>query len=210
MKKILWLGGVSVIISYGFLLLPTFCRIDPALAPRTEALSNIRQVGLCLFDFEIEYGRFPDSTTIPAVQAATGSTLDLGNSSSNDLFRQLLATSAKSETIFWTKAPNQPKKPNDIFGSDALVAGECVFTYITGLTSKSHPDAPILMTPVIHGTWKFDPKPFKGHAVVFFTNVSAMPLPIDKNGDVILNGMNLFDPRQPFWRGKAPDIKYPE
>ena len=34
--------------------------------------------------------------------------------------------------------------------------------------------------------------------------------PIDKNGDVILNGMNLFDPRQPFWRWKAPDLKYPE
>jgi hypothetical protein len=208
MKNILWLGGISVVISYGFLFLPTFCRGNPARVPRTEGLSNIRQVGLGLFAFEKDYGRFPDATTIPAVQAATGTTLALGTSSSNDLFRQLLATVGRSEKIFWAKTAMTPKKPNDILGVDALVAGECVFTYIAGLTSTSHPDAPILMTPVIHGTWKFDPKPFKGHAVVFFTDTSAIPLPIDKNGDVILNGMNLFDPRQPFWRGKAPDIKW--
>jgi hypothetical protein len=63
---------------------------------------------------------------------------------------------------------------------------------------------------VVPGTWKFDPKPLKGKAVVFFTDSSATALPIDKNGDVILNGMNLFDPRQPFWGGKLPDIKWPE
>jgi hypothetical protein len=65
------------------------------------------------------------------------------------------------------------------------------------------------MAPVIPGTWKFDPKPFNGRAIVIFLGPSTT-LPIEKNGDVILNGMNLFDPRQPFWRGKAPDIKYPE
>lgn len=74
------------------------------------------------------------------------------------------------------------------------------------------------MTPVVPGTWKFDPKPFNGEAIILFLNSSgaglpgnsATVLPIDKNGDVLLNGMNLFDPRQPFWRGKAPDIKWPE
>ncbi len=67
-----------------------------------------------------------------------------------------------------------------------------------------------MMIPVIRGTWKFDRKTFGGTALVLFLDGTAQRLPIDKNGDVILNGMNLFDPRQPFWRGKAPDIKYPE
>ena len=127
------------------------------------------------------------------------------------MFRQLVAhLDLKREKNFWAQTSTTPNRPNDILGPDSLVPGECAFTYIAGLTSTSHPDAPILMTPVTPGTWKFDPKPFKGKAIVFFLDNSATALPIDKNGDVILNGMNLFDPRQPFWRGKAPDIKWPE
>ncbi len=179
-------------------------------APRREAISNVRQIGLQLFAFEKNYGRFPDASTIPTVQAKTSTTLVLGNSSSNQLFRQLLATGTNDERIFWAKTSTSRYRPDNVLAEKTLVPGECSFTYIAGLTSTSHPDAPMLMTPVIPGTRKFDPKPFGGKAVVFFLDSSAYALPIDKNGDVILNGMNLFDPRQPFWNGKAPDIKYPE
>jgi hypothetical protein len=175
-----------------------------------DAVNNLRQIGLSLSAFEEEYGRFPDATTIPAVQSTTGTSLALGSSSSNDLFRQLLATVGKSEKIFWAKTPTTPRKPDDVLGKDALVPSECAFTYITGLTSASDPETPIVMAPVIPGTWKFDRETFGGKAVVLRLDSSAQRLPIDKNGDIILNGMNLFDPRQPFWRGKAPDIKYPE
>ena len=171
---------------------------------------NLRQIGILLFAFEEEYGRSPDATTIPAVRAATGTTLALGDSSSNELFRQLLATVGGSEKIFWAKTATTPKKPNDVLGADALAPGECAFTYIAGLTYTGDPETPIVMAPVIRGTWKFDREAFGGRAIVLHLNGSATALPIDKNGDVILNGMNLFDPRQPFWRGKAPDIKYPE
>jgi hypothetical protein len=218
MKWILRIGGISVAFTILYFLLPRIIYKKRSPHDLGEALSNSSQIGLSLFVFEEEYERFPDATTIPAVQAATGTKLALGDSSSNDLFRQLLATVGRSEKIFWAKTASTPKKPDDILGADALVPGECAFTYIAGLTSTSHPDAPILMTPVVPGTWKFDPKPFNGEAIILFLNSSgaglpgnsATRLPIDKNGDVILNGMNLFDPRQPFWRGKAPDIKYPE
>jgi hypothetical protein len=210
MKNILWLGAVSIaLILLSTLVLPVIFKTK---GPHyvSEPLSNLRQIGLNLLAFEEEYGRFPDASTIPAVQATTGTTLALGSSSSNQLFRQLLATVGKSEKIYWAHTPATPRKPDDILGADALAPGECAFAYIAGLTSAADPVTPILMTPMIPGTWKFDPKPFKGKAVVYFLDNSAIPLPIDKNGDVILNGMNLFDPRQPFWRGKAPDIKYPE
>lgn len=173
-------------------------------------MSNLRQIGLCLYAFDEEYGRFPDATTIPTVQAATGSTLAFGTSSSNELFRQLLATWTKSEKIFWADLSGNGRYPDGVLGPDALVPRECAFTYIAGLDSNAAGETPIVMAPVIRGTWKFDPKPFDGHAVVLFLDSSVHALPIDKNGDVIVNGMNLFDPRQPFWRGKAPDIKYPE
>ncbi len=111
---------------------------------------------------------------------------------------------------FWARTGSTPKYPDGVLGPKALVPGECSFTYVAGLSSTGDPATPVLMTPVIRGTWKFDPKPFGKKAVVLFLDSSARSLPIDKNGDVILNGMNLFDPRQPYWHGKAPDIKWPE
>jgi hypothetical protein len=190
------------------LSIPTFYKPPPA--PRTVAMSNIRQIGLTLFAFDEEYGRFPDASTIPAVEAATGTTLYLGDSSSNQLFRQLLATVGTSEQIFWAKTPATRKKPDDVLGADALAPGECAYSYVAGLTSSGDPETPVVMIPMIRGTLKFDPKPFDGKVIVLNLDSSANALTIEENGDVLLNGMNLFDPRQPFWGGKAPDIKYPE
>ena len=210
MKWILLLGALSIFILLLAGLSPLTRSGGPGHHSRPEALSNLRQIGLNLFFFEEDYGRFPDASTIPAVQSTTGTTLALGTSSSNDLFRQLLATVGKSEKIFWAQTSIPRRPPNDVLGADALVPGECAISYIAGLTSAGDPETPIAMTSVIRGTWKFDREAFGGRAIVLRLNGSATEFPIDKNGDVILNGMNLFDPRQPFWRGKAPAIKYPE
>lgn len=66
------------------------------------------------------------------------------------------------------------------------------------------------MTPLIRGKTIFDRGQFGGKAVVLFLDNSAKALPIEKDGRVLLNGMDIFDPRQPFWKGKVPDIKWPE
>ena len=60
-------------------------------ADQTEAVSNARQIGLALFEFETAYGSFPDSTTAPTVTENTGTTLTFGGSTANDYFRQLIA-----------------------------------------------------------------------------------------------------------------------
>jgi len=207
---ILLIGGISMF----FTLIAAFTQITPnrsrPAADRTEAMNNIKQVNLALIDFHNDYGSFPDASTIPAVKTATGTTLSLGSSSSNELFRQLIAVGNKSEKIFWAKTAGTPRKGNDILGADALKKGECAFTYIAGLSSYSDPSAPVAMVPVIPGTWKFDPKPFHGKAVILRIDGSAKPETIDKNGDVMIGGMSIFDPRQPYWHGKAPDIKWPE
>lgn len=207
MQGILWAGGLSLL--FLFLSSPLFLRSRKA-SDRTEAINNIKQVGLALLEFDSEYGSFPDASTIGAVKAATSTTLPLGSATSNDLFRQLIATGNKSEKIFWAKTPSTPRKPDDILGPGALKKGECAFTYVAGRSTAGDPDTPILMVPVIRGTWKFDPKPFKGKAVVLRIDGSARIETIDKHGHVMINGMNLFDPRQPYWNGKPPDIKWPE
>ena len=210
MRWILLIGSLSILYLLAIRILPVAMARANAGHYKDEAIRNLRQIGLMLFLFDDDYGRFPDATTIPTVQAATSTTLALGNSSSNELFRQLLATGTADEMIFWADLSGNGRYPDGVLGPDALVPGECAFTYIAGLDSNGAGETPVVMAPVIRGTWKFDPKPFDGKAVVLFLNSSTTAFPIDKNGDVIINGLNLFDPRQPFWRGKAPDIKYPE
>jgi hypothetical protein len=210
MKWILRVGGSCVVLLLlAFLLAPVVLKSRKA-SDRTEAVNNIKQVNLALIDFDSDYGAFPDASSIPAVKAATSTTLALGSSSSNELFRQLIAVGNKSEKIFWAKTAGTPRKGDDILGAGALKKGECAFTYIAGLSTSSDPDTPVLMVPVIPGTWKFDPKPFQGKAVILRIDGSAKAETIDKNGDVMIGGMNLFDPRQLYWHGKAPDVKWPE
>ena len=87
------------------------------------------------------------------------------------------------------------------------------FTYITGLSSKSHPDTPVLLTPVIPGTFTFDPEPLEGYAVILHINGIVNAYPIDRASKRVIfgpGGMDIFDPRQPFWSGKRPDIRWPE
>jgi hypothetical protein len=158
--------------------------------------------------------QFPDATTIEKVKAATGTQLELGSSSSNQIFRQLLANPAivKSEKPFWCKTAWSKKKPDDIFTpGKALQPGEVGFAYIAGLSSANDPLTPIVVTPLIPGTTRFDPKAYGEKAIILRLDNSATPMQIRKDtGEVWWNGMSLFDPRQPFWNGKAPDIKWPE
>ncbi len=171
---------------------------------------GMEKLGVGLLEFERVYHRFPDSTTAPVVKDRSGTLLTLGDSSSNKLLRQLLATGFAKEDNFHT--PRTGVRPDGVFTSDttALAPGECSFAYIPGLDSKSQPSPPVLTTPMNGMTGRFDRARFNGLAVIGFADGSVQRLPIDKHGNVQLNGMNLFDPRQPFWRGTAPDIKWPE
>ena len=213
-KKFRWLtvlGVVVLVVALAGLASPVILR-SRRPADRTEALNNIRQVGMSLFEFDAEYDKFPDASTIAAVKQNTNTELDLGSSSSNQIFRQLLAVGLKSEKPFWCKSDWSKKKPDQIFTpGKALQAGEVGFAYIAGLKSSDVSETPLVVAPLIPGTTRFDPKPFQGKAIVLRLDNSAIAMNIrEDNGEVWLNGMNLFDSRQPFWKGKAPDIKWAE
>lgn len=53
-------------------------------------------------------------------------------------------------------------------------------------------------------------KHYDGNAVVLRADTTVTLLPVNESGHVHLNGKDLFDPTQPFWNGKAPDVKWPE
>ncbi len=204
------LFGIPIVLVLLIAIMVPLVLRNKRSANRYEALSDLKAIGRELREFESLHGKFPDDSTNPAVKALDHTGLRLGARTSNDYFRQLLATGSKSEKIYFAGISTRHFYPNDILGSEALTRDECSFSYIPGLSSASSPEAPAVITPLVPGTRKFDPKPFGKMATVLFVDGSVQALPIDKNGDVILNGMNLFDPRQPFWGGKPPDIKYPE
>ena len=211
MKAICWVGGLCLLpfVLIGFLVvlgLP-----QRKAADRTSALNHIRSIGFALYEFDSEYARFPDASTASLVKAVSGTPLTLGHSSSNQLFRQLIATGLKSEKPFYAAIAGS-KKPDDLFHDDAhaLAPGECGYAYIAGLDGSMAPETPVIVSPLIPGTTRFDPRPFDGKAVILRLDNSARAESIDSSGRVMIGGMDIFDPRQPWWGGKAPDIKWQE
>ncbi|MES2924140.1 MAG: hypothetical protein V4819_21495 [Verrucomicrobiota bacterium] len=172
---------------------------------------------MALFEFDAKYGKFPDATTISAVSkdAATDlylSKLSLGTKSSNDYFRQLLAGGfTQSERMFYARIHGAKKPDDNIKGAEALKKGECGFAYLAGLSSEGNPSRPLIVTPLIPGTDRFDPKRFDGKAVIRRMDNSVISMNINSSGHVMLDGKNLLDPTNPVW-GKSDKfvIVWPE
>ncbi len=195
----IWIGGVLALLVLAGLTAPMVIRC-PKKADQTEAVNNARQIGLALFEFDAEYGKFPDATTIAAVQASVPTRLNLGTKTSNDFFRQLLAGGiAQSEVMFYAKIAGTRKPDGVVTQGEALKKGECGFAYLAGLSSKGNPSRPLIVTPLIPGTDRFDPKKFDGKAVILKMDNSVTSMPIDKDGHVMMAGKNLLDPTNPVW-----------
>ncbi len=208
-----WMVGVGIACILGFLaymLVPTTSRShrNPDWA---ETVSNARQIGLAMFEFENEYGSFPNAKTLAEIQKKTGTSLPSGTTTSNDLFRQLIASEiVQSEQLFYAKIQGTRKPDGVINAGRALEKGECGFSYISGLDPAGNPSRPIVVTPLIPGTTRFDPKRFDGRAIILKLDNSVTSMPINKDGHVIANGMNLLDPKHPVWGKETWTLHWPE
>jgi type II secretory pathway pseudopilin PulG len=204
-------GTVSILIFLlSVLSAPLFLRARKK-PNQTEAVNNIRQIGLALEEFQEEYGKFPDATTIVPVQNETGSLLPMGTTTSNDFFRQLFASGmTQSEAMFYARIDGTRIPDGRCDGSDALEKRECGFTYFLGATKSDNPRRPLVVTPMIPGTDRFDPKRFDGRAVILRMDNSVSSPTIDKAGHVFVDGRNLMDPHHPIWDGHAPVIAWPD
>ncbi|MFK7850430.1 MAG: hypothetical protein AB8D78_05570 [Akkermansiaceae bacterium] len=178
---------------------------------QTEAVSNARQIGLALFEFETEYGEYPSSTTRPLVEEKYGTAINLSGTSSNALFRQLFAVEITEwERMFYAKIEGCKRPDDSILPGNILETEECGFSYIAGLNYEDNPSSPIVLTPLIPGTTRFDPEPFDGKAIVLFTDNTVRTFDIQKDGHIYHDGIDLLSLKHPVWKGKTPDIRYPE
>lgn len=161
-------------------------------ADQTEATSNARQIGLAMFEFEVEYGSFPDASTATMItEAELGQNLTLGTTSSNDYFRQLFAAEiTQSEQMFFAKTSYTRKPDGNITGAECLKAGEVGFAYImngnSGLSTAGNPARPYVAAPILQsGTDTFDPDPFDSRAVVLRIDNSVSALQIRRQDNLV-------------------------
>ncbi|RYD44790.1 MAG: prepilin-type N-terminal cleavage/methylation domain-containing protein [Verrucomicrobiaceae bacterium] len=170
-------------------------------ADQTEALSNARQIGLALFEFETEYGTFPEGSLGTQINENTGSELATSTiANSNDAFRMLIAAGiASSETMFYCKTAYSTVKPDNIFNTKeaALRKGEVGFGYIMGPNSAAfstagNPGRPIIAAPLQYtGSFaegKFDKDMYDSKAVILKIDNSAVSLTVNKDNEAILGG----------------------
>lgn len=209
--KWLWVVGVGSIIVSAVLTAPMTIR-SRKKSDQTEAVNNARQIGLALYEFEYEYGAYPNAGTVAAVQKATGTTLSLGTKTSNDFFRQLIGGNfTSSERMFYaSKIPGVRKPDDNITGTEALKKGECGFAYLLGARVTDNPKRPLVAAPMIPGTDRFDPKAYEGKAVVLRMDNSVTSFNIDKDGHIRIEGKLFMDPTNPIWDGHPPMIVWPE
>jgi hypothetical protein len=179
----------------------------------TEATNNLRNLVIFLFAYEDEFGAFPSPENAPKLAEERG--IDFGpTTTSNDLLGLLLRGGfTNSEEIFYCRHSRLPnKKPDNVTEpiSHILEPGECGFSYVAGLSTTSPGECPILLGPMIPGTTRFDSDVFNGRAVLLRVDQSVKQYELDKEGRIILpNGLDLFDPAQPFWAGQTPDLRHP-
>lgn len=201
----------SILFVLAGLTVPRVIR-SPKKATQTEATCNLRQIGLALIEFESEYGAYPSENTKDFVEKKHPShSFNLSGKSSNALFRQLFAAGfTQSEAMFYAEVKGTRRPDGHISPGEALKKGEVGFGYIAGLSTKGNPARAIAFCPIIPGTDRFDPKPFKGKAVVLRMDSSVVSVKIDKHGHAVMGGMNMLSAANPIWGGEKIDIRYPE
>jgi prepilin-type N-terminal cleavage/methylation domain-containing protein len=165
-------------------------------ADQTEAVNNAKQIGLAMFEFENEYGSFPQGTLGADINARTGNTLaPTSITTSNDAFKQLMASDiAKSEQMFYCKTSFSRTKPdNNTTGGSFLKAGEVGFSYMlfsddTALSSSINPSTPIVVAPLLTrgASAIFDRDMYDSKGVVLRVDQSVSSLNINPTGEIVL------------------------
>jgi hypothetical protein len=182
--------------------------VEAALARRRTAVSNARQIGLGLFEFETEFGSFPNEETATVVKEAMKTKADLKAATANDCFYQLIAAGmVQTDIMFSFESPAEGEGPKS---KPLLNLEKCTFSYLSGMNAAGNPSRPLVVAPLVPGTRFFDRKALGGKAIVLNVDNSVNTLPIEQDGTVMMNGMDLLDPAQPFWGGKVPTIRWPK
>lgn len=85
-----------------------------------------------------------------------------------------------------------------------------ICSYIPGAAPTSDPKRPVALLPLIHGKPLFDAAALSGKAVIAFADCGVRSFPIEPDGRVLINGLDIFDPKQPYRENSKPNIMWPQ
>lgn len=176
-------------------------------ADQTQAVSNARQIGIAMFEFETEYGSFPEAALGEQIRVNTGTSLSVGTiANANDAFKQLIASNiAPSEEMFFCKTAYSTVKPDNVYTTDAntLSAGNVGFGYMmkpsgVAFTAAGNSGRVLVAAPLAYNTAfdsnRFDKDMYDSKAVVLKMDNSVQSLNVNNLGEAILGGANkLYD-----------------
>jgi len=158
-----------------------------------KAVQNAKQVGYALFNFENDFGRYPDDNTVDDLDddAIISSAGD-----ANEYFSQLIAGGyVDQEAPFFAKTSFTIEPDNDkSTASTVLEAGEVGFNYImrssgVGLNSSVNSAVPLICAPSDGtGGQKFDRNVYNKRSVVLRIDMSVSDYSINADGDITLKG----------------------
>jgi hypothetical protein len=204
-----WIFGILIALFCLFML--SFIKGQISSARKASVISNAKTISIQLYSFKDQYGSYPNAETAKLL-AEKFSTPEIQGETSNARFRQLIVSGIISnEDEFYINTSSNKKPDGNISGSNAIAPGECALGYIDNIPSNITDPRPLLMTPFIPGTNKFDPKPFDKRIFVAWTDGRVSNLPIDPvTGKALLKGQDILDPMHPVWGGVEPRLLLPE
>jgi hypothetical protein len=219
-QRVSGIVGIVILVAIAAMGVPVLIKQNKAAA-RTKALGNIRQIGMSLFEFGSDYGRFPDDATALKIPEKQRAGYKLTGDHSNDYFCQLIVVGLKSEQPFWCKTSLSPKKPDDDYSpAKALQAGEVGYSYIMrasgiGQSSSGDPSRPVVVAPSRGSAadWTFDWDAYEGRAIVLKLDNSAAAHNIDFETGFIMTGVKgrfiHTTGADTGWGGMTPVLKAP-
>ena len=151
-------------------------------AEMTRALSNGKQLYLCMLDFESDMGSFPDQST--SEDHKDPAYYDAGTS--NRYLAQLIEGDYTTSEMLFTTGEEGYNKADGIISPNAeiLKKGENGWAYvlvddktdtpvIRGLSTADGGDIPFLIAPLAEPSGKINPKPYDGRWLYIRTDGSA-------------------------------------
>ncbi len=158
----------------------------------------LKYMTYALRSFSEKHCSYPSDQTAATLEKSFKDTVLLKGNTANDFFRQLLFTTDFPESV-----------GASVTGSGVSGKTDWTYSYVPGGAFHDNPDRPVVLVPLLDGERRFDTNAQGGNAVILFADFSVRHFPIEPDGRVLINDLDIFDPKQPFWANSKPDIKWP-
>lgn len=188
---------IAIIATLAGIATPVYI-INIRSADYTKASLNVRQVGIALFNFDKEFGSYPDDQTRESLDPDAVLSTAGG---SNRYFSQLFAAGQiDQERPFYCKSSFTREPDNKRSSGKLLEAGEVGFSYVMesagkGLNSSVNSAIPLVLAAASgrnDGTW--NRTVYNHKAVVLGIDMSVINATVNDQGELLIRaGEKLMD-----------------